>query len=221
MSWGQRDFMVPGRSLAVGDRGMAATSHPAVTLAAVEDSWRRETEHRTRVRAKELDVARSIQQNLLPGAPPKMDGLEVYGRNLPADEIGGDYFDWLQLDDDHLAVVVGDISGHGIPAALLMAFLRASFHATAMPDRAPEDIVTAMNRSLACAASGQSLAARSSTPILRIVAASASKAARWSQPVPAKSSTAQPFPPKACARRNSVRKSVLPSPTAPTIPTPR
>jgi len=139
--WGDIDLPVLGALLV-----------PPLTLAAVEDSWRRETEHRTRVRAKELDVARSIQQNLLPGAPPKMDGLEVYGRNLPADEIGGDYFDWLQLDDDHLAVVVGDISGHGIPAALLMAFLRASFHATAMPDRAPEDIVTAMNRSLARAA---------------------------------------------------------------------
>jgi CHASE2 domain-containing sensor protein len=125
---------------------------PLLTLAAVEDSWRRETEHRTRLRSKELDVARSIQQNLLPGAPPKMAGLEVFGRNLPADEIGGDYFDWLQLDDDHLAVVVGDISGHGIPAALLMAFLRASFHATAQADRPPEEIVMAMNRSLARAA---------------------------------------------------------------------
>jgi adenylate cyclase len=122
---------------------------PPLTLAAVENAWRREAEHRARARAKELDVARTIQQNLLPSAPPEMAGLEVFGRNLPADEIGGDYFDWLELDDGQLAVVLGDISGHGIPAALLMAHLRATFHATAHGDRSPEDIVTAMNRSLA------------------------------------------------------------------------
>jgi CHASE2 domain-containing sensor protein len=122
---------------------------PPLTLAAVGNEWRREAEHRSRLRAKELDVARSIQQNLLPSASPAVEGLDVFGRNLPADEIGGDYFDWLILDDDKLAVVVGDISGHGIPAALLMAHLRASFHATAEAGRSPEDIVMTMNRSLA------------------------------------------------------------------------
>src|SRR5439155_5283579 len=115
--------------------------------------WRREAEQRARMRAKELDVARSIQQHLLPSTPPALEGLEVFGRNLPADQIGGDYFDWLVLDDDTLAVVVGDISGHGVPAALLMAHLRASFHATAEAGRAPEHIVSTMNRSLARAAS--------------------------------------------------------------------
>jgi len=128
---------------------MGAMLVPPLTLAAVENAWRREAERRAQARAKELDVARTIQQNLLPSAPPEMAGLDVSGRNLPADEIGGDYFDWLVLDADHLAVVLGDISGHGIPAALLMAHLRASFHATAHVDRTPEDIVTTMNRSLA------------------------------------------------------------------------
>ena len=125
---------------------------PPLTLIAVEVQWRRMTEHAARMRAKELDVARTIQQNLLPAAPPEVAGLDVSGRNIPADEIGGDYFDWLELEDGQLAVVVGDISGHGIPAALLMAFLRASFHATAQADRAPEDIVSSMNKSLARAA---------------------------------------------------------------------
>lgn len=125
---------------------------PPITWAAVENVWRREAEQRARARARELDVARSIQQHLLPSAPPAFPGLDVFGRNLPADAIGGDYFDWLALDDDTLAVVVGDISGHGIPAALLMAHLRASFHAEAHPGRAPEEVVAAMNRSLARAA---------------------------------------------------------------------
>ena len=128
---------------------------PPLTLAAVGNEWRREAEHRARMRAKELDVARSIQQHLLPSTPPALEGLEVFGSNLPADEIGGDYFDWLALDDDKLAVVVGDISGHGIPAALLMAHLRASFHATAEAGRSPEDIVATINRSLARATAGK------------------------------------------------------------------
>ncbi|MEO5617128.1 MAG: CHASE2 domain-containing protein [Candidatus Eisenbacteria bacterium] len=122
---------------------------PPLTLAAVENEWRRGAEQRSRLRAKELDVARSIQQNLLPSTPPALAGLDVFGRNLPADEIGGDYFDWIALGDDKLAVVVGDISGHGIPAALLMAHLRASFHATAEAGRSPEETMTTMNRSLA------------------------------------------------------------------------
>jgi len=126
---------------------------PPLTLGVVENGWRREAEHRSRLRAKELDVARSIQQGLLPSAPPALAGLDVAGHNLPADEIGGDYFDWLVLDDGQLAVVVGDISGHGIPAALLMAHLRATFHATAQAGRTPGEIVTTMNRALARATS--------------------------------------------------------------------
>ncbi len=125
---------------------------PPLTLAAIGNEWRREAEHRARMRAKELDVARTIQQNLLPSRPPALEGLDVFGRNLPADEIGGDYFDWVTLDDDTLAVALGDISGHGIPAALLMAHLRASFHAVAEVSRTPEEIVQSMNRSLARAA---------------------------------------------------------------------
>ena len=126
---------------------------PQLTMVAVQNAWRREAEHRSRLRARELDVARSIQQNLLPSTPPALAGLDVSGRNVPADAIGGDYFDWLELDDGQLAVVVGDISGHGIPAALLMAHLRASFHAVAQAGRSPEEIVTAMNRALARATS--------------------------------------------------------------------
>lgn len=130
----------------------AALIVPVLTIAVVEIFWRNAAEQRAKLRAKELDVARTIQQNLLPAEAPKVAGLEVYGRNIPADEIGGDYFDWLELEDGSLAVVVGDVSGHGIPAALLMAFLRASFHATASVERAPEDIVSSMNKSLSRAA---------------------------------------------------------------------
>ncbi len=123
-----------------------------IAWAAVENAWRREAEERARARAKELQVARSIQQHLLPAAPPDVAGLDVAGRNIPAELVGGDYFDWIALEDGALAVVVGDVSGHGIPAALLMAHLRASFHAAVLPGRSPADMVGSVNRSLARAA---------------------------------------------------------------------
>jgi serine phosphatase RsbU (regulator of sigma subunit) len=125
---------------------------PPLVWIAVENTWRTSAERRARAQRRELDVARSIQQHLLPSKPPSFTNLDVFGFNIPADAIGGDYFDWVALDDDTLAVVVGDISGHGIPAALLMAHLRASLHAEARPGVAPEDIVGAINRSLARAA---------------------------------------------------------------------
>jgi sigma-B regulation protein RsbU (phosphoserine phosphatase) len=121
---------------------------PPITWAAIENAWRREAEHRSRARAKELDVARSIQEQMLPAAPPKIAGLDVAGRNIPADSIGGDYFDWIPMDGS-LAVVIGDVSGHGIPAALLMAHLRASFHAVGEGGRSPGEMVEIVNRSLA------------------------------------------------------------------------
>ena len=122
---------------------------PPVTWAAVQNAWRRDAEHRGRARAKELDVARSIQEHMLPSAPPKIEGLDVSGRNIPMESIGGDYFDWIPLEDGSLAVVVGDVSGHGIPAALLMAYIRASLHAVAQAGRSPQDMVESINRSLA------------------------------------------------------------------------
>jgi CHASE2 domain-containing sensor protein len=130
----------------------AALLVPPLTWGVVENVWRNAAERRARAQRRELDVARSIQQHLLPSSPPEIAKLDVFGRNIPADAIGGDYFDWLALNDDTLAVVVGDISGHGIPAALLMAHLRASFHAEAHRGGAPEEIVAAVNRSLARAA---------------------------------------------------------------------
>lgn len=125
---------------------------PPIAYIAVENAWRRSAENRARAHARELDVARSIQEHLLPSKPPKHAGLDIAGRNIPADSIGGDYFDWVEIGDDAVAVVVGDISGHGIPAAILMAHLRASFHAEMKPGRSPEDIVGSVNNSLSRAA---------------------------------------------------------------------
>jgi len=73
---------------------------------------------------QELAIARRIQLESLPQRPPQIAGLEVYGVSVPAQEVGGDYFDYLDSDDGRLAVMIGDVSGKGTSAALYMSKLQ-------------------------------------------------------------------------------------------------
>ncbi len=70
---------------------------------------------------RSLELAREIQQLLLPERPPQVPGLDIAGSSLYCDEIGGDYYDYLELGPSRLGVMVGDVVGHGVGAALLMA----------------------------------------------------------------------------------------------------
>jgi sigma-B regulation protein RsbU (phosphoserine phosphatase) len=75
---------------------------------------------------RELAIAREVQQRLFPQTPPSLPGFEIAGRCRPALSVGGDYFDYGLLDDGALFAAVGDVSGKGIPAALVMASLQAA-----------------------------------------------------------------------------------------------
>ena len=87
----------------------------------------REAETRRKLDAvqHDLQVARAIQQSLLPQESPQIPGFEIAGWNQPADETGGDYFDWKSLPDGKLVVTLADVTGHGIGPALLAAVCRA------------------------------------------------------------------------------------------------
>jgi phosphoserine phosphatase len=78
---------------------------------------------------EDLNIARAIQQGLLPKRPPQVSGYDVAGWNRPADETGGDCYDFLELENGSLAVVVADATGHGIGPALMIAECRALFRA--------------------------------------------------------------------------------------------
>jgi len=78
---------------------------------------------------KELATAREIQEKLLPHEMPDIPGFEITGTSLPSQQVGGDYFDFLDIEGDQLGIAIADVSGKGIPAALLMANLQASLHA--------------------------------------------------------------------------------------------
>ena len=78
---------------------------------------------------RELDSARSIQLGFLPGEIPKVPGLDIWGTNISCMEVSGDYFDIIQGEDpDSLVIAIADVSGKGLPAALLMSNLQAGLH---------------------------------------------------------------------------------------------
>ena len=100
---------------------------------------------------RELNVARGVQRELLPHAAPRFEGLELAGVCRPAIAVGGDYYDYLQHADGRPGLVIADISGKGVPAALLMASLQASvrslFHTVADPGRLHARLNDALCRS--------------------------------------------------------------------------
>jgi len=77
---------------------------------------------------KEFLIAREVQFNLLPRHAPEHAGLEVATYFEPATEVGGDFYDYLPVDDDKLGVIIGDVSGHGMSAGLLMAITKSCIH---------------------------------------------------------------------------------------------
>ena len=97
---------------------------------------------------EELKRAGEIQQMLLPSTLPQPAGVQIAGAWQPAREVGGDYFDVIQLDKDRLGICVGDVAGKGITAALLMANLQAAFRAFATAEASPQVVCTKLNNFL-------------------------------------------------------------------------
>jgi len=91
----------------------------------------------------EMEVAREIQQSLLPQAFPQLEWASIYGHNQPARQVGGDYYDVFVRSDGALDFAVGDVSGKGVPASLVMSTLSASFTAESS---AQEDLAKVCER---------------------------------------------------------------------------
>jgi len=77
----------------------------------------------------QLEVARQVQLELLPAQDPELPGYDISAYNFPTEEVSGDYYDWVRIYDDEIGIVIADVSGKGVPAAILMAFLRSSLRA--------------------------------------------------------------------------------------------
>jgi sigma-B regulation protein RsbU (phosphoserine phosphatase) len=108
---------------------------------------RRHEDERERERLQgELDVARSIQRHLLPDEPPLAPLVELAAVTLPGEAVGGDAHDFSRLPDGRIGVAVSDVAGKGIPAAILMASVQASFRALSESGLEPAPLMAALNR---------------------------------------------------------------------------
>jgi PAS domain S-box-containing protein len=162
--WARREGMVAfaGHPLMVGERllGVVAlfarqplSDFTRKALAAAADHiaggiQHRHTREALRATEAEFRIARRIQQQLFPRTPLAVAGFDVGGASHPAEATGGDYFDYIPLCDGAVAVAVGDVSGHGLGPALLMASLRATLRALARVHADVGEIVRLANRAL-------------------------------------------------------------------------
>jgi len=118
------------------------------------DSMRRQIEasyraiQRKEALEREIEIAREVQRELLPRSVPAMSGLELAAVCRPAVEVGGDFYDFLPHSGDSLGLVIADVSGKGIPAALLMAGLQASVRSLALPGVSPAEMNGRLNELL-------------------------------------------------------------------------
>jgi predicted ester cyclase len=97
---------------------------------------------------QELQVASQIQQALLPEATPQLDGWEITTYYEPAREVGGDFYDFLEFEDGRLGLVVGDATGKGMPAALVMATTRGMLRAVVQSVESPGEVLARVNEAL-------------------------------------------------------------------------
>jgi len=97
---------------------------------------------------EQIRLASIIQLDLLPKKFPAIPGYDIVGKSIPAQQVGGDYFDFIQMDDAKLAVCLGDVSGKGLPASLLMANLQATLRGQTLVASSPKECINRSNKLL-------------------------------------------------------------------------
>lgn len=96
----------------------------------------------------ELAIAEELQSNLLPRRIPRVAGIDLSAYYRPTEEVGGDYYDFIEIDDDHLGIAVADVSGKGIPGAMVMTEARALLKGEAGRTLSPAETLLRINRVL-------------------------------------------------------------------------
>ncbi len=96
----------------------------------------------------ELEMARQIQLSILPHTLPQLPGLEIIARFRPMTSVAGDFYDFVQIDDKHLGILVADVSGHGLPSALIASMLQVALTAQVAHAAEPAKVLSGLNRAL-------------------------------------------------------------------------
>ena len=124
--------------------GLAAQAAPALQVAELVQKQAAEARSRERIE-QELKVAQLIQQNFLPRVLPDLPGWEVAAYYQPAREVGGDFYDLFELPDGHVAVLIGDVTDKGVPAAMVMAAARSLLRASGQRVVSPGEVLERVN----------------------------------------------------------------------------
>ena len=124
--------------------GLAAQAAPALQVAELVQKQAAEARSRERIE-QELKVATLIQQNFLPRVLPDLPGWQVAAYYQPAREVGGDFYDFFELPDGQVAVVIGDVTDKGVPAAMVMAAARSLLRASGQRVVSPGEVLERVN----------------------------------------------------------------------------
>ena len=96
----------------------------------------------------ELEMARQIQLSILPHSIPKLPGLEIAARFLPMTSVAGDFYDFIEIDEKHIGILIADVSGHGLPSALIASMLQVALTAQAGHASEPAKVLLGLNHAL-------------------------------------------------------------------------
>jgi hypothetical protein len=141
-------IILPARALAGGITAMEQHSYHHLINIPTGDEWEQLGGIFNQALAKmaELEVAQIVQQKLMPQAPVETTGLVFYGQTVMMSAIGGDYFDAIVSEDGRLAFIIGDVSGHGVPAALVTAIAKSGFSSFIHDgERSPAQLIQRLN----------------------------------------------------------------------------
>jgi len=97
---------------------------------------------------KELETARLIQQSILPQTVPQIDGLDIAARYIPMTSVAGDFYDFIVVDNKRVGILIADVSGHGMPAALIASMLKIALAAQSPHADDPAQVLKGLNRAL-------------------------------------------------------------------------
>ena len=97
---------------------------------------------------KEMETARQIQLSILPSQIPKIEGLDIAARYVPMTSVAGDFYDFIVVDEKHIGILVADVSGHGMPAALIASMLKIALSAQVAQAADPAQVLLGLNQSL-------------------------------------------------------------------------
>src|ERR671915_1056092 len=140
----QQEYSADDRKLL---NDLATQTAPAVQVAQLVRQQQQQAQERERIE-QELRVARLIQQTLLPKHVPDLPGYQLAAYYQPAREVGGDFYDFLELENGHLGLVVGDVTDKGVPAALVMATTCGMLRAVAHSMDSPGEVLERVNETL-------------------------------------------------------------------------